>query len=174
MKLGFIQDNPPAWSPTAPGGRHRPDPCRVRTRPRRGAPRVVGSCAGPRSTPRQRHARARAGRPRRSPIFSRDAQKLRYASSIEGPLIRSTDTTSRHCFSDTSPALPERPAFAGGREQPRESSLNRTTRTETSRTGSELDRKPALSLHLAAFRYTPSGFRFRYRKVWGFKSLFVQ
>ncbi|MDF3071517.1 MAG: hypothetical protein K0R38_7118 [Polyangiaceae bacterium] len=39
--------------------------------------------------------------------------------------------------------------------------------------GSELDREPAGSLHLAAFRYAPTGFRFRYRKVWRFKSLFV-
>ncbi len=30
-----------------------------------------------------------------------------------------------------------------------------------------------VSLHVAAFRYTPTGFRFRYRKVWGFKSLLV-
>ena len=48
-----------------------------------------------------------------------------------------------------------------------------TTRTETYANGSELDREPAGSLHLAASRYTPTGFRFRRRKAWGFKSLLV-
>ena len=36
-----------------------------------------------------------------------------------------------------------------------------------------MDREPAGSLHLAASGYTATGFRFRYREVWGSKSLLV-
>src|SRR6478609_10414880 len=61
----------------------------------------------------------------------------------------------------------------GRRERPRESSLNRHGLYRNDAKCSEHPGGTRLSLHLAAARYTPTGFRFRRRKAWWFKSLLV-
>jgi hypothetical protein len=61
----------------------------------------------------------------------------------------------------------------GGNQSWSESSPNRPQPHRNNANGRELSDKSPRSRPFATARYASAGFRFRYRKVWGFKSLLV-